>query len=67
MWSMTGEWTGNLRSTPTWKLILRTVNVSGTADHDALEHLDTRTRAFNDVDVDLDVVSGAEVRDVAAK
>src|SRR4051794_35754207 len=30
MWSMTGLCTGNVRSTPTWKLILRTVKVSRT-------------------------------------
>jgi hypothetical protein len=59
-----------LRSTPTWKLTLRTVKVSRTdalalaADDDALEDLDTRARAFDDVDVHLDGVAGAEVGDV---
>src|SRR5688572_15764493 len=33
-------------------------------DHDALEHLNTRARAFDDVHVHLDGVTGAEVGDV---
>src|SRR5450759_1477855 len=36
-------------------------------DDNALEHLDAGTRAFNDLDVDLDVVTGAERRDVVAQ
>src|SRR5665647_1085104 len=36
-------------------------------DADALEHLDTRARALNDLDVNLDVVTGAERRDVVAQ
>src|ERR1700750_370816 len=38
-----------------------------TADDDALEHLDASACALDDVDVDLHVVAGAEVRDVAAE
>mgnify|MGYP003381052735 CR=1 FL=1 len=34
-------------------------------DDDALEHLDARARALDDLDVDVDGVTGAEGRDVA--
>src|SRR6187200_27566 len=36
------------------------------ADHDALEDLDTRAAALDDLHVDLDGVTGAEGRDVVA-
>src|SRR3954471_17318844 len=35
-------------------------------DHDALEDLDPRARALGDLDVDLDGVAGAELREVVA-
>src|SRR5690606_25974026 len=37
------------------------------AEHDALEDLDARAIALDDVDVDLDGVTGAELGDVAAE
>ena len=69
---MIGECTGKVRSTPTPKLTLRTVNVSrtptaGAADHDALEDLDPGAGALDDLDVDLERVAGAERRDVVAQ
>src|SRR5665647_697511 len=38
-----------------------------TTDDHTLEDLDARARAFNDLDVNLDVVTGAECRDVIAQ
>ena len=69
---MIGVCTGNVRSTPTPKLTLRTVNVSCrpgplTTSHMALEHLDALTVALDHAHVDLEVVAGREVGDVAAE
>jgi hypothetical protein len=69
---MTGLCTGKVRSTPTPKLILRTVKVSRSrnalaGDDDALEDLDARARALDDADVDLDGVAGPELGDVVAQ
>src|SRR5450631_116975 len=38
-----------------------------TTDHHTLEDLNARARALNDLDVNLDVVAGAECRDVIAQ
>jgi len=38
--------------------------VARTTDYDALEHLNTRARTFDDVYVNLDVVAGTELRNV---
>jgi len=38
--------------------------VARTTDDNALEHLNTRTRTFDDVYVNLDVIAGTEVRNV---
>ena len=70
--AMIGECTGNVRSTPTPKLTLRTVNVSRhaaalAADDDALEHLDPLAGAFDDADVHLQGVAGRELGDVVAQ
>ena len=69
---MIGECTGKVRSTPTPKLTLRTVNVSRAPlalapDHDALEHLDPLAVAFDHADVHLQGVAGGEVGDVVAQ
>ncbi len=71
MVSKIGEFSGKVRSTPTPKETLRTVKVrpiarTVDADHDALEDLDTRAAALDDLHVDLDGVTGAEGRDVVA-
>ena len=69
---MIGECTGNVRSTPTPKLTLRTVKVSRSAaalaaDHRALEDLDPLAVALDHPDVHLQGVAGGELRDVVAQ
>ncbi len=69
---MTGEWTGKVRSTPTPKLTLRTVNVSLDAGalathHGALEHLDPLAGALDHPHVHLHGVAGPEVGDVVSE
>ncbi len=69
---MVGECTGNVRSTPTPKLTLRTVNVSLhaaalAADDRALEDLHSLAVALDDSDVDLHRVAGTEIRDVLSQ
>ena len=69
---MIGEWTGKVRSTPTPKLTLRTREGLAdaralTADGRTLEDLDALPVAFDDADVHLQGVPGAEVGNVVAK
>jgi hypothetical protein len=51
---------GKVRSTPTWKLTLRTMKVSVTPCPE-------RARTFHNVHVHLDGVTGAEVRNIRPK
>ena len=70
IFSIFGECSGNVRSTPTPKDCLRTVKVSRSAvalalDDDALEDLGAAARALDDLEVDADAVAGVELRDAA--
>ena len=72
IFSIFGEWSGNVRSTPTPNDCLRTVNVSRDAralalDHDALEDLDPRPRALDHAEVDADGVARLELRQALAQ
>ncbi len=72
MWSMIGECTGKPALDADLEAHLADLEglaeaVTLAADDDALEHLDTRARAFDDVDVHLDGVAGTEVRDVGTQ
>ena len=70
MRSILGECTGKVRSTPTPKDCLRTVNVSRSAaalalDHDALEDLGAAAGALHHLEVHAHAVAGLEDRDAA--
>src|SRR3954462_10775658 len=69
IFSIFGECTGNVRSTPTPKDCLRTVNVSRAGalalDADALEDLDATARALDHLKVDAHGVTGLESRHLA--
>ena len=70
--SILGEWSGNVRSTPTPNDCLRTVNVSRDAgalalDHDPLEDLDAPAAALDHLEVHADGVARLEARDVLAQ
>ena len=72
IFSIFGEWSGNVRSTPTPNDCLRAVKVSRDAralalDHDALEHLDPRPRALDHAEVHLQRVARLELRQVLAQ
>ena len=40
---------------------------SGSGDDDSLEHLNTGLVSFNDLDINLEIVTGSEFRDVIAE
>ena len=69
--SIFGEWSGNVRSTPTPKDCLRTVNVSRkpeslALDADALEDLDALPVALDHLEVDAQRIACLELRQVRA-
>ena len=70
IFSIFGEWSGNVRSTPTPNDCLRTVNVSRAPEpcrlmHDPLEHLDAAPLPLDHLEVDANGVARLEPRHVA--